>query len=512
MTAASIAAGIEDWLRRHVAVPIAFAGVTGAVMVLNGARLKPFWHDEIYTILMTRLPSFGAMWEASLAGVDLSPPFNLWLTRIVHEAVGVGNPQTRVPAIVGFGLTLMVTFAFLLRRAGATAALSGALLPFFTAGLRYAYEARGYGVMMGLSALSMYCWMEAAAQRHRRRNLMVLTCALAASLWNHYFGILVFVPIVAGECARVLRGRRFDRAVVLVLTVALCAAMPMYPLVRVSASQRLTFWSSVTPGAVVEAYRFLLDALLSAPFILTAVAIVVILVTSVILAHFRPRTAPSDRRVPLHEAVAIAMAVGIPSLGVLIGALVTGVFVPRYALSSVAGVSMAIPLIVWRANTRRTSAELVLCGTLTYFVLVSVFSALRSTDAVIPDPAKERPLLIQSLRSASPTVVASSLQFLQLWYYLPSELKPRVRYLADPAMALKWTASDTFDRGYAALSVRTVVPVEPYAAFVRAHQTFRVYEAGSGWLLDELAGTGARIEEIGREPGGRLYRVTMPVH
>ena len=510
MRAASIVLRIDGWLRQHVAGLVVFVALTGTVVVLNGARLKPFWHDEIYTILMSRLPTLGAMWEASAAGVDLSPPLNLWLTRMVHAALGVGNPQTRIPAILGFALTIAVAFTVLLRRAGATAALSGALLPFFTAGLRYAYEARGYGMMMGLSALSLYCWMEVAAQRQRSRNLALLTLALAASVWNHYFGVFAFAPIVAGEYARVLRHRRFDTGVVLALAAATCAAIPLHPLVRVSASQRLTFWSSVTPAAVIEVYRFLFDALLSVPLILAAFAIAGTLAAGFIIVRVRPGTSPDDRRVQSHEAVAIATAVAIPLLGVSIGGVITGVFVPRYALSSVAGVSMAIPLIVWRANTRRTPAELVMCATLVYFILASVFSVVRSTDAGFQNPAIERPLLIQSLRSPSPTVVASSLQFLQLWYYLPSELKPRVRYLADPAAALRWTGSDTFDLGYVALAARTVVPVESYAAFVAAHPTFRVYETGSGWLLSELASAGARIEEIGREHGGKLYRVTMP--
>src|SRR5215207_3751656 len=116
---------MDGWLHRHVGSLVAFVSVTGTVLVLNGARLKPFWHDEIYTILMSRLPTLGAMWEASAAGVDLSPPLNLWLTRIVHAAIGVGNPQTRIPAVLGFALAIAVTFAVLLRRAGATAALSG---------------------------------------------------------------------------------------------------------------------------------------------------------------------------------------------------------------------------------------------------------------------------------------------------------------------------------------------------------------------------------------------------
>ncbi len=83
-------------------------------------------------------------------------------------------------------------------------------------------------------------------------------------------------------------------------------------------------------------------------------------------------------------------------------------------------------------------------------------------------------------------------------------------YLADPPEALRLSGSDTIDRGYVALSRWTSVPIEPYESFVARHTGFRVYEAGSGWLLAKLEASGAGIEEIGRDPAGKLFQVTLP--
>jgi hypothetical protein len=516
MTGDPFAVRVDRWLQRHVVTTVALLAATCLVIVVTASRTRPFWHDEIYTILMSRLPSLREMWRASLAGVDLAPPLNLWLTRGVHAVADVGPVATRMPALLGFLMTVFAVFAILMRRAGPTAALTGALLPFMTAGLRYASEARAYGMMMGLAAISLYCWMEAAQGRHRARNLVALSIALAASVWNHYFGVLVFAPVVAGELARVTRIRQADRGVAAAVGIAGLACLPLYPLAAAAGGQRLTFWSNASPRQAFDVYAFVLNALVSWP-----VALALAVALALCFANGFPRRirqadddvrrdpAAEIRRVPLHEAVALIVSVASPLLAVVLGGLTTA-FVPRYALGSVPGICVAIPLLLWRFNTRRGLAELALCATLLYFAAASVAASIGRVDAPAVNPVLERPLLVQSLRSPSPTVVSSSLQFLQLWYYADADLKPRMRYLADPAEALKRTGSDTLDRGYLALAERTAVPVLGYDAFVTAHPTFRVYQAGSGWLLEKLAETGATVEEIGAEGGARLYRVTMP--
>jgi hypothetical protein len=260
---------------------------------------------------------------------------------------------------------------------------------------------------------------------------------------------------------------------------------------------------------VSAAYAFVLNALISTPLVVAAsVAIALVLITRAPRVEALLATA-LDRRLPAHEAAAIIVAAATPLLAVLLGWL-TGAFTPRYALGGVAGISIAIPLLLWRVNTHRSLAELALCATLLYFVSGSVVTSVRSFGRAPENPILDRPLLLQSLRSPSPTVVASSLQFLQFWYYAPTELKPRSWYLADPAEALTKTGAATFDRGYLALSRWTPVPVGRYEEFVTAHPTFRVYQSGTGWILDKLAESGARVEEIGYENDGRLYRVTMP--
>ena len=495
----------SDSVRTSIGSALVLAGLTAlyAGLAIPYALAKPFWHDEIYTILLSRLPSLSDTWRAGLDGVDLLPPLNLWLARVFHAALGEGLVATRLPALLGFYLAIVAVFAIVRRRAGTSAAAIGVLLLFFTAGLRYAAEARAYGLMIGLSGVAFLAWTEAAAGRRRTLHLPLLGLALAASLWNHYFGILVFVPVVAGECARLLRDRRWDVGMVATIVCAMAAAIPLWPLAAVAARQGPTYWSRAAgPGQIAETYGFLLAPMFESTFAIIAAAGCLLALASRLL---RGRSTMPGA-VPMHEVVALMTGVGLPIVGFVVGRFVTGVAVPRYLLSAIPAMTIALPLLFSRVSGGRQSIELAVCTALAVVVSLGMVRADRPR---FRSPVADRAVLNASLRSPSATVVSSSLQFLQLWFYSSPELKVRMRYLADPSEALKQTGSDTIDRGYLALSRWTALPVEPYRDFVDRHEAFRVYEAGSGWLLSTLENDGARIEEIADEPGAKLYQVTQ---
>lgn len=481
-----------------------FASVCLYSLVIR-ARAKPFWHDEIYTILHAGLPSLGAMWTASLDGFDLSPPLNTWLTRAVHGVAGAGHVTTRIPALAGFLLTIAVVFHLLRSRANTVTALAGVLLPCFTAAYRYSYEARGYGLMLGLFALSVYAWSEAARGRARRCHLVLLAIALAAATWNHYYAVLTFVPIVAGEVVRAIERRKIDVGVLSAFAAALAASIPLLWLAAAARSQSRTFWSPASWSDVGPVYRYVFSPLMERRF---AVAAVVLVIAGVLLR--KPASArQSPRTVPAHEVAAGLLMLLIPLCGVVLGLLLTGVFVPRYAMPAALGLSLVVPLAVWQRHTRVGAAEGLLCAFLLVSFATSIGPSLLSPPQMI-DPVLTRPILRAALASGPPVISSSSLQFLQYWYYTPAVMRGRLRYLADVDEARKYMRSDTIDRGYLVLRRWTAVPIEPFADYVAGQRELRVHEAGSGWLLRKAAEMGGSADEIARGRGERLVLVRLP--
>lgn len=501
-----LASWLAGALERHrVAVLVLFSAAF-FLMTAFKARAKLFWHDEIYTIVFAGLPSVGAMWSAALDGLDLAPPLNTLLTRLAHAIAGVGPIATRLPPMIGFWTMSVVVFSMVRRRSNATLALAAILVPCFTAAYRYSYEARGYGLMLGLFALSVNSWAEAAAGRRRAWHIPLLALTLTAGYWNHYYAVLTLVPIAVGETVRLARERRPDWAVWGAIAVSCLGALPLSALIAVAASQSAGFWGRPRLGDIGVTYWFLVEPVFAFRFFLAAAIIVVAVAAGVI---FRSGATGGRERMPGHEVAAGLACVLLPAVAVMTGMFVTGAFVPRYALPGVVGLSLTIPLALWRAGSRGRLPEIVLCLVLAGSFAESAFRTLLVAPPVFHHPVRERPLLTQQLAKPGPTVVTSSLWFLQLWYYTPAELRSRLVYVSDPAAALHYTGSDTIDRGYMVLRRWSAVNVVDFPSFVEAHRCFRAYAQGSGWLLARLQDAGAGIEEIGSQRGAIVYDIVL---
>ena len=492
---------IADFLDRH-RVPLLVAwSICVAVPTMLRAAAKPFWHDEIYTVLLARLPSISAHWAALRDGVDFAPPLNGFATRAVRHLGGIGPLVARIPPMIGFWTMAMAIFAIVRERGNATLAFAAISLTLFTAGYRYSYEARPYGLMMGLAALAWFAWLRAAAGSRRGVYLTLLGVSLTAGLWNHYYAALTYAPIAVGEAVRTMRRRRVDAAVWAVVAGSIAAAAPLIPLVRLSATRTAHFWVAPSFADIPATYAFLFGGLAQGfAWPLAGIAAITL------WGRFRSPARSGNRPgIPAHEIAALVAALLIPALGVLLALVATGAFVARYALTAVFAVAVGVPLVIGRLERRARVAELAL-------LLVFAFAFVQSVPPFSPvpafsDPVAARPLLANALREPGPTVISGELMFLQLWYYSPVALRPQLVYLADPQRALRYRESDNVDLNYLALARWTAVPVEPFDRFVRTHSAFRVYAAGSGWQLDGIRDMRMTVDLIGTDPGGRLFSV-----
>lgn len=521
----SLAARIEAALdRRHRLIAIILCAAWLAATMASSIS-KPFWHDEICTILVARLPSLDVIWRALGDGIDFSAPLNTLLTRGSHALFGIGRISTRLPALAGTALMIAVLFVFVRRRAGTSVAIAAVVLPSYTAAYRYAYEARGYGLMLGFVALALHAWAEAAAGRRRARHLPLMALSLGAAYWSHYFAIFALAPLCAGELVRLVRNRRADVALWGAAASSLLALIPLLGFLRASRLQAPRFWHHASLADIGETYAFVFHSLFE-PWVIGGALLALGLATLVRVTQSRaPAPTPpatstaasasaastlqTPRRLPMHEAAAIGVCLLLPVIEVIAALLTSGVFVPRYALPLVIGASLAISLGLWRLG-RTALGDVVFALLLTAASGYTVFHSVWRAPVPFVSPFGRRPLLAASLHDPRPVAVTGGLMFLQLWYYTPPALRGRLWYLADPDAAARHTGSDTIDRGLLALARWTPVNVADYASFVGKHAEFRVYAAGSGWLLDQWSIDGGVAEQIGAEPGARLLDVHGP--
>jgi hypothetical protein len=470
------------------------------------ANVKPFWHDEIYTIAIAGLPSVRAIWAAERAGVDLTPPFNSILTHAVFAVAGAGRISTRLPAMMGFWVMTLASFAIVRQRSNTVAGLIAMLLPSLTGAAGYAYEARGYGVMLGLSALALFSWSEAAGGRRRGLYLPLLAFTLAAGVWTHYYAAFAIVPILAGEVIRLAQTRKPDWGVLTSLAGVGVAILPLYSIAAGAAAQSATYWRHASLVDVWDTYVSIAGGLFS-PWALA----IILCLGAIALACFsrdslNRRESPG---IPAHELVAAFATLLIPLWAVLAGVLITGVFVPRYAVSAVVGFAVLIPLVTWRVGPKDGLVDVLLFLSVVAGFFYVARDARPGPSLAFRSPIESRPLLMSELSSSHPVVVTGIL-YLQMWYYVPPESRRWLFYVADPAAALKFAGSDTLDRGYLALRDWYPVDVQDYRTFVEAHPRFWVYAVESlTWLPTKLREDRVEVRELGRESWTTLYDVTV---
>jgi len=488
---------------RHSRLIVVAFSVAFFWTVITRATIKPFWHDEIYTIVIAGLPSLKMIWKAQLDGLDTMPPFNSILTHVASSVFGVGPVSIRLPAMLGAWTLTLAAFAIVRQRSNAIAGLSAMLMTFVSGASNVAYEARGYGVMLGLFAVALYCWSEAASGRRRGLHLPVLAMALAAGMWTHYYAALAVIPIVAGEFVRLIRTRTLDWGVLGSLTGAGIASLPLYPLIKLASSQSATYFRHESLRDVPDHYMAIAGALVS-PWALTLGA--VIAATALLppsTGEQGPRESP---RIPAHEIACAITTLLIPLWANLVSSLVSGAFVPRYAMSTVVGFCLVGPILVARIRNGLAQPLFCLCLVLAF---VYSFRDVRPKGAAFQSPTAYRPLLATALSKSTPVVVTGTL-YLQMWYYAPPESRRWLSYVADPSAALRLIGTDTLERDYLVLRNWYPVNIQDYGAFVDAHPRFLVYSVEAlNWLPARLAEDHAVLRELGQESGATLYEVTL---
>ncbi len=311
---------------------IATAIVAGAVIRFATLSVQSFWLDEAVTHgLVTR--SFGSMLSA-IPHSESTPPLYyvlawVWVRLFGADAAGIRSLSAL------FGTATIVVLMLIVRRlAGSRAALAAAALAATSPLLIwYSQEARAYGLLVLLCAVTLWCLL--------REDWRGWAIAAALALATHYFAVFIVVPEVAWLLVR----RRRSRAVVWALIAVGAVAIALSPLAIEQAGQtRAKFITAQSLGHRILAVPKQLLIGYATPHATILTVIAVILAAG--LALFIRRT---DRA----YVALVAIAAGVPILLAVFGAdyVITrnliAAMVPLVVLAAVASArTRAGPLLV----------------------------------------------------------------------------------------------------------------------------------------------------------------------
>ena len=121
------ASNAEFGARKSTAILMLILLAAGICSALH-AYEKPFWYDEICTVIMCRLTNGAAIWSALDHAADTNPPFFYFTARLARLIIADDHLGYRLPSILGLLATLTALYWFLSRRVGRLAALVGAVV------------------------------------------------------------------------------------------------------------------------------------------------------------------------------------------------------------------------------------------------------------------------------------------------------------------------------------------------------------------------------------------------
>ena len=449
------------------------------------ARSKPFWYDEIVTLVIANSPDLSTAWKAALA-CDAAPPLPHLMTHLCVRWFGAGEISVRIPAIIGFWVFCLCLFRFTSRRVGIYYALAALLLPTVIETYYYSVEARAYGPELAFCGLALVAWQAATERSMRFLALPGLALSMAAALLCHYYATLLYLPLAGGEAVRLYRNRKIDWGV-----WAAFAAGGTPILWRISTVVGVVKgfahnWAVPYPEQAIEFWE---SGLQHASGFLTL--LLALLALSIVLSRKKPDT---DQSVvpPLrdHELVAGVLFLAIPLAAVVGALLVTHMFAPRYALIALAGFSFLAPMVAAHVSGGRALPGFLLMAALG---LGFGYSSMEIPPA--QDPFDAEPLLREALQQG-PVAVSDGQLFLRMWHYAPEPLKSRLLFLADNEAAVKYMGFDTIDDGIRALRPWSSVGVVEYQSFASPGREFFVYQntLRPGWLISKVVDDGATVE------------------
>jgi hypothetical protein len=499
--------------------------VAGASSVLRAAQ-RPFWYDEIYTFVLSRLDSFTSVWSALQDAVDTNPPFYYAIARLSSNLPLPAEVSLRLPSTLGF-IVFLVCVYFLVRPiAGPVAALIGVLVPLSTPLYDlYAIEARPYALLSASLALALFGW-----QRSDRRGFaLVFACAITAMMSLHYYAIFLLAGIVAGEAIVSLQRRVLRPQVWLGIAVGMVPLIVTWPLLQaISRYYGASFWSKPQLGLIPQSYDTLLF-LHSSVAIGFAFALALILTFGIVR---RLRSDPPTSRADIGIDASAATCFIDPGLaGVLVVFLLSPVLMTMAAKLVVAGmqeryamapliVAVAICTGILSIRIGQRFAMCVLAISLLAFGLNTTVAALRWRDSSIDANLAQYQIPPGWLESAKdrdlPIVVSDGVYYLTAFQYGSVEQRDRLMVVVDPPSALNYVNTDSVDRNLAVLRQYFAVRVEDFQAFAQARASFLLLTPHDSngdyfdWWARRLVYDGyvLQVEQIRNRQV--LYRVERP--
>lgn len=463
-----LAASRSAWLRH---APVVFLSALYLLAIMTAAARRPLWFDEILSYDVAKLGGPGTIIDALLAKAENHPPLDYIARHFSMSLFGGSELAFRLPSIIAMLIAALCLYLIVLRRTSVLPALVAFTFPFVTMGLRYCYEGRPYAFLFASMCLAFLAW-QLVTEKPSLPRLAFLTLCLVLGPFSHYYGVLNYVPIAAGEAWRSWERRRIAWPVVACFAVSLASLALLVPFAIHASEYAGHFWTKLSPSMLIYAYLELFKGLIPA-----LVAALVIYAAFLVFPSAAPPAGPEPTAIPGREVVAAIVLLLLPFWTYLLAFFVTKAFTGKYVLNAIIGAALLSGYLVHQASRWRRGFVLLVVLSFGLWTVASLGFVARTVPGRIRADARDDGRLVT--QTTLPLVVSSH-RFLQDYFYLPATLQSRIYYIADSKLALEYLGQDTDERTLRRLKQFEPINVTDLCSFTKEYQKFLLIPDTSG--------------------------------
>lgn len=501
---------IEKFAVRILILIIAYAVLRSLV----GAATRPFWYDEVYTIIVARQPSLSGIWNALAHAADSQGPGFCLIERMSAALLRNQEVALRLPSILAFCCITICLFVFTRRRAGGAYALVCAAIPFTTSLFNlYAIEARAYSLLVACIAIALVAYQRAPSLRW----MCVMGLALAASVSFNYYALLAMVPFGLAELYILLVRRQIRWPVWIAFALGVLPMAIFWPLlVAMRHNFSAHFWAKASLSGLAFIYATLF--MTSPPWGAALAAASVLAMAGLILFFARnSKAAAAPNSAPAHEYVLVLGLLALPFIGYVAAKLTHSGMTERYVLAAVLGISLAAACILPFLDRKSVILAVGFLAALLAVQEAAFWVAHAHQLTGFDSPADSLASLVTSAGHPDlPVVISDGLESLPIAHYATPPWSERFVTLVDAPAALIFAGNDSLDKGLIVLRSFAPLRVYDYKDFALQHATFLLYSSnGSGrdphdWWPERLFRDGYALKVLAVDHQRTIYLVTRP--
>jgi hypothetical protein len=498
---------------------IVFLALTAAVSLL-WSHYKLLVPDELLVLQTDSVSSIGQIIHIQRAyPICLDPVF---YHAVVHSAISLFGSSAlviRLPSLFGFLLMQVCLFVFVRRIASERAAIFALAFPALTLTLQYSAQARPYGLLLGLFALTMVSWQTAIrSERPSALALVALALSIAITLNTHYFGVLLLAPLCGAELLRTFQRRRLDIPVLVSIGVGMAGFIFVLPFMRAAAEFRQHYYAAGQSGLhlILVAYRWILVEPLEASARLPHLQAICLVLLAIPLSWACIRQFRSGTLLLANaEAAFLVLLAGLPFCWYLAGRYGAHSLELHFVLGTLVGISplLAIALEPLMQSERAGKTVLVVLFAAITCAGTSRIHASRTVgqefmSSLVVDPEIKAALMASP---SQPIYFEELSRYEMARYYEPDpEVRSRMVLVYSRDQELYWNHSDTL--ALTAMHMRSfpVFPIIPYewATAQPGSQLFVIDRKDPwDWSGRAIAASDADAKPLGSAFGGDLVSV-----